>query len=319
MAARVDAALERIEHGHGGHGGQFGESVARELLTQKAGNHAGQALGGLERHVAHKAVANNDVGRALEDVVAFHIAVKVQRAALPGAAQQLAGALDFFVALDGFFADVEQAHARVGRPAQRRDQCRAEHGKLQQMLGRAVHIRAQIKHGSGAAVRVGHGIGDGRALDALGRFEHIARNGHERAGIARRKGHLRLALLDLLDGHAHGGVLFAAQRHFHGVVHADHFGGGHHARAGVGKARQRLGPAHQQQAGLGVILQKLLAGGQRDLRATVAAHAVNGQNGHAVCLVFCGGEKGKGAGDAAEREMKCAMRSTKCETRNGCA
>src|SRR3546814_9139737 len=56
--------------------------------------------------VADKAVADDDVDRALEDVVAFHVAVEIQGAA----AQKLGGFLDDFVALDDFFADVEQAH-----------------------------------------------------------------------------------------------------------------------------------------------------------------------------------------------------------------
>ena len=118
VAARVDALFQRAQHGHGRQRGQLGEQVARELFAQKARNHAGQPFGGFQRHVAHEAIAHHDVGGALEGVVALHVAVKVDHAGLRGPPQQLASTLDFFAALDGFFADVEQAHERVGLAAQ---------------------------------------------------------------------------------------------------------------------------------------------------------------------------------------------------------
>ena len=148
------------------------------------------------------------------------------------------------------------------------------------MLGGAVHVGAQIEHGGGAAFAVGHGVGDGGAVNAFSGFQHVAGNGHERARVAGGQGHVGLAAFHLLNGHAHGRVFLAPQGYFHRVVHAHDFAGGHHARTRMHETRQRLGLPHQQQAGVVMLLQKLAAGWQRDLRAVVAAHAINGQNGH---------------------------------------
>jgi hypothetical protein len=93
------------------------------------------------------------------------------------------------------------------------------------MLGRAVHIGAQIQHRGGAALGVGHLRGNGRAVNAVQRLEQVARNGHQRAGVASRHRSLRRAVLDLLDGHAHGRILLAAQRHLDRIIHGHHLRG----------------------------------------------------------------------------------------------
>jgi hypothetical protein len=61
------------------------DSGAGELLADELGPACRQAFGGLEHHVADEAVADHDVGRALEDVVAFDVAVKLMWPAAPAA------------------------------------------------------------------------------------------------------------------------------------------------------------------------------------------------------------------------------------------
>ena len=50
----------------------------------------------------------------------------------------------------------------------------AHDGELEQVLGRAVHIRTQVQHRGGAARLVRNGRGDRGAVYAVQRLEHIA-------------------------------------------------------------------------------------------------------------------------------------------------
>src|SRR3546814_20163701 len=61
--------------------------------------------------------------------------------------QQLGRLLDYLVALDDLFADVEQTHRRMIPAVDGGNQRRAHDGELQQVLGRTVHIGAQIENG----------------------------------------------------------------------------------------------------------------------------------------------------------------------------
>ncbi|MNT04630.1 hypothetical protein D3C72_1392170 [compost metagenome] len=96
--------------------------------------------------------------------------------------------------------------------------------ELQQVLGLAVGIGAQVQHGGAPALLVRDGGGDGRPLDAFERLEHIARHRHQRAGIAGGDAGTGLAFLDLSDGHAHRRILLLAQRHLDRVIHGDDLG-----------------------------------------------------------------------------------------------
>ena len=79
VAARIDALLERHQRGIRGERRQLAQRIARELRLQEVVEHHDQALGDLERDVADEAVADDDVGRALVDVVALDVAVEVER------------------------------------------------------------------------------------------------------------------------------------------------------------------------------------------------------------------------------------------------
>ena len=280
VTAVIHTALERSQHRVGNQGCQLGQRVARKLFLQEPDDHAGQTFAGLQRDVADKSVANDDVDRALEDVVAFDVAVEVEVAQLAGRTQQLAGFLDDFTALDGFFADIEQAHAGVVVVIQNRCQRRAHHRELKQVLCRAIHVGTQVEHGGGTALGVGHAGGDGRALDAVEGLEQITGDRHQRTGVSGGNGDLRRAVLHLADGHAHGRIFFSTQGNFNRIVHSHHFGGGNDGGARMRKTRQLVGLTDQQQPHIGMVRQELLAGSQGDTRTVVTPHAINGQRDH---------------------------------------
>ena len=252
-------------------------------MFQKAADHVSQAFGSFEGHVADKAVAHHDVGGAFENIVAFNVAKEVQVARVARCAQQVARLFDDLTALDGLGADIEQPHGRLLLALEHRIQRRAHHGKLQQMVLGAIDVGAQVQHRGGAARGIGQLAGNGRPVDAIEGFEHIARNGHQGAGVARRHRRCRCTVLDLLDGHPHGGVFLAAQCHLDRVFHGHHFAGVDQGSALVNKALQGLWQAHQQEPRILALIQKPAARRQRDAGAMVAPHAINGQCNH-VCL-----------------------------------
>ena len=77
-------------------------------------DHVDQAFAHLERHVADEAVADDDVDVAAVDVAAFHVADEVEVQAL----EQRRGGAGQVVALVFFFADGEEADARLGTVAE---------------------------------------------------------------------------------------------------------------------------------------------------------------------------------------------------------
>ena len=155
VAAVVHLSLEALEHRRCDQGRQPAQDTTAEFPPQCARKQGGQALGRLQRHVADKAIAHNDVDRALEQVVAFDIAVEVDVPAGSRRTQQFGSLLDHLVALDRLFADVEQAHGRLGLAFDSRQQRAAHHCKLQQMCSRAVDIGTQIEHRGVAALLIG--------------------------------------------------------------------------------------------------------------------------------------------------------------------
>jgi hypothetical protein len=85
----------------------------------------------------------------------------------------------------------------------------------------------------GLAALVRHGKADGRTVHTGHGLEHIARQGHQGAGISGRDASLGLAFLDQLDRHAHRGILLLAQSDFDRVVHGHHFGRMVHGQARI--------------------------------------------------------------------------------------
>ena len=208
VTAVVDPVLEALEHRHGDQRGQLGQRRAGEFLLDELAHHAGQAFAGLEQHIADKAIADHQVGGALEDVVTFDVAVEVDLASRRRAAQQLAGLLDHLAALGRLFADVEQADAGLFGAVECTDQRTAHHRKLQQVLGRAVDVGTEVEHLGEAAQHVGQQRGNGRAVDAVEGLQHITGERHQRTGVAGRDADIgaRQAVVtafELADRHPH--------------------------------------------------------------------------------------------------------------------
>ena len=127
------------------------------------------------------------------------------------------------------------------------------------MLGLAIHIRAQIQHRGALAANIRQLRCDRGAVDALQRFQHIAGNRHQGAGIARRDGRVSQTVFHLRNRHAHGRVLLFAQRNFNRIVHADHLAGRHDPGARMRKALHGIGQTHQKQMSLGMCIQECAA------------------------------------------------------------
>jgi hypothetical protein len=127
-----------------------------------------------------------------------------------------------------------------------------------------------------------HDAADRRTVDAAHGFQHVAGHGHQRAGIAGGDGGLGIAVLDLLDGHAHRRILLAAQGHFQRIVHGDLFGGVHDAQARmrVGMVLLQFGAddvfeTNQDQFGIRFAFDEGDSCGDSDRRAVIATHAVD--------------------------------------------
>ena len=131
VAARVDASLERVQSRQRGERDHLAKDVPGKFLAQEIAEHLRESLRSLERDVADESIADDDVGRALVDVVALDIAVEVE----VGCFQQLGGLLDHIVALDVFLADVEQADRGPLDAVHRGHQRAAHHRELQELLG----------------------------------------------------------------------------------------------------------------------------------------------------------------------------------------
>ena len=169
----IDAALETVQHRQGHQCRHAGQQIAREFLFDEAGQHRRQPFGRLQHHVADETVANNNVSRALEDIVALDIAVEVQMPARRRKAQQFTGLLDDLVPLDRLFADVEQPHRRVFLAVHGRRQRAAHHGKLKQVFGAAVDVGPQVEHGRESIALIGQHRRNRRAVDAFQRLQHV--------------------------------------------------------------------------------------------------------------------------------------------------
>ena len=114
---------------------------AGQRLAQHVAHKAANTFAGLQRHVAHKAVAHNHVRQSAEDVAPFHVADELDRQRL----QQRERLTGQIVALGLFFANREQTHARRVDFEHAAGIHFAHHGKLLQIMRLAVHVRAHIQ------------------------------------------------------------------------------------------------------------------------------------------------------------------------------
>ena len=195
----IDAAPKAIQHRKRDQRNHPRQQVAGELLSHKSGQHLRQPLRGFQRDVANEAVAHHHVGRAAIDVIALHVAAKVQ----PARAQQLARPLDHLVALDHFLAHVQQPDGGPLGTLQRGHQSAPEDRELQQLFGRAVHVGAQVQYRGGPRLLIRQQVRDRRPVDTLDRLQNEARNRHQCPGIAGAHARIGLTVLDQLQRDPH--------------------------------------------------------------------------------------------------------------------
>lgn len=152
-----------------------------------------------------KAVGDDDICFAVQDAVAFDVADKVEFAVL----QQFVGLFDGVRTFDVFRADVDQPDTRLSfLRMECVDEFAADNGKLGELFGRAVDVRAKVE-GEGNMVGVGREeFGDGGAFDTGYGLEDETCGCHECARVACGYGGLGFAFFNLVDGNAHGGVFF---------------------------------------------------------------------------------------------------------------
>src|ERR1700691_3601196 len=125
---------------------QLPESRSREQVadprTERTAHGAPQifadlargAFGGLERNVAGKAFGDNDVDRALADVVALDKA-EILKAGQLFLAEPPAGLAHLFKTLGFLDTDIEQADARLLDAEQDPRRGRAHHRQIDKMIG----------------------------------------------------------------------------------------------------------------------------------------------------------------------------------------
>jgi hypothetical protein len=141
---------------------------------------------------------------------------------LPMKRKGLAGEL---VALGLFFADGEQAHARVADLEHAAGIHFAHDGELFEIVRFAVHVGAHVEQHAGASRGTGHGGSQGRAVNAGHGAEHHFGRGHGRAGVASGDKADSRTFAHEFKPHAHGAIALGADGVRRLLVHADAFGG----------------------------------------------------------------------------------------------
>ena len=259
---------------------QLGRRIAHKHVLDRARHELGNALNGLEHHVARVPIAHRDVARAERYHAALDVADKVEPALVTRFFEQRVSLFTQRVALGVLSAVVDQAHARVFDAVDLFRVQRAEEGELQQHLSRALGICARVTQHDLPAL-AGHDGCERTAADALDSAAVQRCAGEQRARVAR--GHERIALtrFEQLERHRHRGVRLMAQHSRGVVVHVHQIGRRHdgHARgvlhALILKDRRDLVRVADEQHFLAVFLRRERAAPGSGLRRVVAAHCVH--------------------------------------------
>ena len=182
--------------------------------------------------------------------------------------------------LDVLFADIEQPDARVREPVQIARQHRAHRRELDQVVGRAVGIGAEIEHHR-VPVHRGDGRHDRRAVHPIDHPEHEAGGRKQRAGVAGAHARGSVSRFHEVDRDPHGGVLLATDRVLRTLVHAHDLAGLHepaalrHASRGKERA-DGVGASDEDQLERGFTSQDVEGCGHGHGGAVVTAHGVHG-------------------------------------------
>ncbi len=158
----VEAAAKIVEGAAGEQRADLRGDGAGERFAQYVADEAADAFAGLEGDVAHEAVADDDVGVAVEDVAAFDVADEIDGQSLEQR-QSFAGEV---VALGFFFADGEQADARLVNLEHAAGVHFAHDGELLEVVRLAIDVGAYVEKHTRIAFGRGHGRGEGGTVDA---------------------------------------------------------------------------------------------------------------------------------------------------------
>src|SRR5882724_131464 len=177
----INRLPQRLESSLRKHSPHLRKERTIDRLPQQPKNLKRQAFANLQRDVADKAVADDDIHAARKKIPAFHISHEVYRTLL----QPCVNLARQFIALDLFFTDREQAHARTLAAKRRAVIDFAHHCKLHKMLRLRIHIRAHVQEHGDAALGVGKRSCQRDAIHRFQRSEQKLRDGHDRAGVSR--------------------------------------------------------------------------------------------------------------------------------------
>src|SRR6185503_4125207 len=197
VTTRVQPATQRLESRPCDEALHTTQQAAAKLLLQEGAHEPSDTLHRLQRDVADEPVADDDVDVGVEDPVALDETDVVQ----PAAGEQLAGLTHGLVALDVLDADVQEADARPRDLQHVLGDDGPHQRELQQVLGRAADVRAEIEH-VGRTRDSRHGGNDRRPIDTRQRLQYIARRRHQCAGVAGAHAGVGLSALHELDSHA---------------------------------------------------------------------------------------------------------------------
>ena len=259
---------------------QLGRRIAHEYVLDRARHELGNALNGLEHHVARVPIAHRDVARAERYHAALDVADKVEPALVTRFFEQRVSFFTQRVALGVLGAVVDQTHARVFDAVDLLCVQRAEEGELQQHLSRAFGVRARVAQHDLPAL-AGHDRRERAAADALDAAAVQRRAGEQRARVARGHERIALARFEQFERHRHRGVRLMAQHSRGVVVHVHQIGRRHdgHARgvlhALILEDRRDLVRVADEQHFLAVFLRRERAAPGCRLRCVVAAHCVH--------------------------------------------
>ena len=185
-------------------------------------------------------------------------------------------------------ADVEQTDAGPRRVVHVARDDRAHDGELLELMCRRPHVGAEIEN-VGVTRGIGHGGHDRRALDLGETLEHEVRDRRERTRIARADRGIGVALLHEIDGDAHRGVFLAPNGLARRVGHQDDFARRNDFEPATQRSRGRcraqqgfegLGLADELELEQRIVLQGAERRGHALLRAQVAAHDIERDDGH---------------------------------------
>ncbi len=267
----AQAAERRTDH----EAAERPSSRGDDLLAQRLEHGPDRALEHLQRHVAREAVADDDLGRALEQQAPLDVPDKAD----PVRGKQLVGLADEPVALLRLLADREQTDLRVGEVQDLLGEDRPHVRELEQVLGTRVGVRAGVDQDRRPASRRDR-RGDGGPGD-LGQAADLEQAGCEHgAGVPRRHDDVGLAVADSPAGCEQRAVALLTRRVCGLLVHADDLRRVHDLEV----RRQRLDDLHRpEQNRLDVVDLRRPRARDDLVRRPVAAHGVHSDSdGHAV-------------------------------------